>query len=72
MAAGEAVVLSAADDDDFAAALTSDELGAVGESLAEKLAKTGFCVLEFPLGLRLFHTSQTSQSLPGNTIRRAR
>lgn len=63
VAAGEAIIFGAAEDDDFTATLAGDELRAFGEGLAEKFGETGFGVLEFPLGAGRFHTSQTSQSL---------
>ena len=68
VAAGEAVKFGAAKDDDFATALAGHQLGTFGEGLAEKFAKAGFCVLEFPFGMDGFHTSQTSQSLANRAV----
>src|SRR5258708_5328004 len=51
LAAGKALVLIGADDDDFPAPLAGDLLRAVGQGLADEVAEAGLRVLHCPFGL---------------------
>lgn len=63
MTAAETVIFFAADHDDLPASLAGDELRSGRQRLAEEFTEAGFRILKLPLSWRLFHTSQTSQSL---------